>query len=114
MKRSLRYTLLFSCFAVCAFTGIKAQNLIFLSFDYPYKEVQKTLYNVENVQILFEQDNTKIAARHGNMFATYSFNSGSVFNIELSKSYTKAKQAQEAYDACQDYFLSIGDRKSVV
>lgn len=95
--------------ALCIIGGAAyAQNPMFLSFDYPYKEVQKTLYKIEYLDILFEQDDTKIAARHGNMFATYYFNQGTLYNIELTRNYNKPKKAQEAYDGCMDYFLSTG------
>jgi len=88
--------------------GVKAQNLIFLSFDFPFREVQRTLYNVENVQILFEQDDAKIAARHGTMYVTYLFNKGALYLIDINKNYNKQKIADEAYEGCMDYFLSVG------
>jgi len=97
--------------ALCVFAfanQVHAQNPMFLSFDYPYKDVQKTLYKIEYLDILFEQDDTKIAARHGNMFATYYFDKGTLYNIELTKNYDRIKKAQEAYDGCMDYFLSTG------
>lgn len=99
--------LVFGIFACWSSVAV-AQNPMFLSFDYPYKEVQKTLYKIEYLDILFEQDDTKIAARHGNMFATYFFEKGTLYNIELTKNYDKPKKAQEAYDGCMDYFLSTG------
>ena len=104
------YPLLVCGFLFLAFqaAGLRAQNLIFLSFDYPYKEVQRTLYNVENLQILFEQDDAKIAARHGNVYVTYLFNKGAIYHIELNKNYNKQKMAEEAYESCMDYFLSVG------
>lgn len=88
--------------------SLRAQNLIFLSFDYRYKEVQRTLYNVENLQVLFEQDDAKIAARHGNVYITYLFNKGAMYSIELNKNYNREKSAQEAYESSMDYFLSVG------
>lgn len=102
-------TLLF-CLLFCGALLYPAlgQNPMFLTADYPYKEVQKTLYNTEYMQILFEEDNNKIAARQGNMLVVYSFEKGRLYNIQLTKSYTKYKAAKDAYDGCITYFASTG------
>lgn len=42
------------------------------------------------------------------MFATYLFNEGTLYSIELTKNYEKPSKAQEAYDQCKDYMLSTG------
>jgi hypothetical protein len=77
-------------------------------FDYPYKEVLKTLHQIEDLEILFELEDTKIVARHGDMFLTLLFDKGTTYQAEYTKTYDRIKKAQEAYDGCMDYFLCTG------
>jgi hypothetical protein len=102
------YPLLAALLLGATMQHVFAQNPMFLSADYPFKEVQKTLHRTDYMQILFEEDNAKIAARQGNMLAIYTFDKGRLYNIVVTKTYTRAKAARAAYEGCVDYFVSTG------
>lgn len=107
MRTVLRPLLAALC--VCMALSLHAQPSINpISWDYPYQEVRKILYKIEYLDILREIENEQIDARHGNMFATYCFNAGMLYSIELTKTYDKPKKARQTYDECMDYFLSTG------
>lgn len=63
------------------------------------------LYNRPAVKVLFEQENTQISVQHNDAITTFYFEKGVLYNVDETRSFTKAKDAEVAYDQAMNYLL---------
>jgi hypothetical protein len=98
---------LLSLLLFCTVASPLSAQESFLSFDYPYVEVQKMIYKMKAVDILFEQANTQLCVRYNGAVTTFYFEQGVLYNVDETRTFEKQKDAETAFQTSVQYLLDL-------